>query len=950
MSKTKKITVNNEAKIFIKGARTHNLKNIDVEIPRNQLVVVTGVSGSGKSSLTIDTLYAEGQRRYVESLSSYVRQFMSRMDKPDVDYIKGLSPAIAIEQKTTTGTTRSTVGTLTEIYDYLRLLYAKAGKTYSPVSGKLVQKQEVSDVIDYIKTLDPATKIQILSPLKELNKNKLETLLQDGIQRLLINGEVVRLEDIPLTTKGELLPNKKSPSGDLGVYILIDRATAEQTEDNLYRLADSISLAFSESDGEGVIDVPGKTKKSFSNKFEMDGIVFEIPSPQFFNFNSPYGACSKCEGFGTILGIDHDLVIPNKNLSVYEDAIVPWRTEGMSVWKKQLIKGAPKCDFPIHKPVIDLTKEQYKTLWTGNECFEGINAFFKDVESQTYKIQYRVMLAKYRGRTACDQCHGTRLRPDTDYVKVGDKSIGDLLQMTIKNLYEHFQSLNPSPNGEGGSSKMNRVRLDKHDTQVASRILLEINNRLQFMVDVGLDYLSLNRFSNTLSGGESQRINLTRTLGSNLTGSLYILDEPSVGLHPHDTGKLINILRYLRDLGNTVIVVEHEEEAIRAADYLIDVGPHAGTLGGEIVFAGNSKDIIKNPKSLTTQYLTGKLQIEVPKQRRKPINFIEIKGAKQNNLKGIDVKIPLNALSVITGVSGSGKTTLIKQILYPYLKIQLEGFGGKPGLFKEITGYKNKIKKIEFVDQNPIGRSSRSNPVTYIKAYDAIRDLFSVQSLSKIRGYQAKHFSFNVEGGRCDACEGEGEQVVEMQFLADVHLVCEVCNGKRFKQEILEVTYNQKNIADVLDLTVDEAIEFFKDKKDVVGKLKPLQDVGLGYVHLGQSSSTLSGGEAQRVKLASFLTKGVAKEQVLFIFDEPTTGLHFHDINKLLKAFNALIEIGHTVVVVEHNIDVIKCADWIIDLGPKGGEEGGHLVFEGTPENLIKNKESITGVYLKEKL
>lgn len=924
MPKAKKITVNSDSKIFIKGARTHNLKNIDVEIPRNKLVVVTGVSGSGKSSLTIDTLYAEGQRRYVESLSSYVRQFMSRMDKPDVDYIKGLSPAIAIEQKTTTGTTRSTVGTLTEIYDYLRLLYAKTGKTYSPVSGKLVQKKDVADVIDYIKTLEENTKLQVLSPLKEINKNKLETLLQDGIQRLLIDNEIVRIEDINHDTV-----NKKKE-----MYVLIDRATAEQSEDNLYRLADSVNLAFSESDGICVIDVPGKTKKIFSNKFELDGIAFEIPSPQFFNFNSPYGACDKCEGFGTILGIDHDLVIPNKNLSIYEDAVVCWRGEVMSAWKKQLIKGAPKCDFPIHKPIADFTKEQYKTLWTGNQYFHGIHDFFKEVESQTYKIQYRVMLAKYRGRTACDQCNGSRLRPDTDYVKVGDKSIGDLLQMTIKNLYEHFEQL----------------KIDKHDMQIASRILLEINNRLQFMVDVGLDYLSLNRFSNTLSGGESQRINLTRTLGSNLTGSLYILDEPSVGLHPHDTGKLINILKYLRDLGNTVIVVEHEEEAIRSADYLIDVGPLAGTLGGEIVFAGNADDIIKNPDSLTTQYLTGKLNIDVPKIRRKPINFIEIKGAKQNNLKNIDVKIPLNALSVITGVSGSGKTTLIKQILYPYLKIQLEGFGGKAGVFKEITGYKNKIKKIEFVDQNPIGRSSRSNPVTYIKAYDAIRDLFSAQSLSKIRAYQSKHFSFNVEGGRCDNCEGEGEQIVEMQFLADVHLVCEVCNGKRFKQEILEVNYNGKNIADVLELTVDDAIDFFKEKKDVVNKLKPLQDVGLGYVHLGQSSSTLSGGEAQRVKLASFLTKGVAKEPVLFIFDEPTTGLHFHDINKLLKAFNALIEIGHTVLVVEHNIDVIKCADWIIDLGPKGGDEGGYLVFEGTPENLVKNKESVTAKYLKEKL
>lgn len=964
MSKSKKITVNNENKIFIKGARTHNLKNIDVEIPRNKLVVVTGVSGSGKSSLTIDTLYAEGQRRYVESLSSYARQFMNRMDKPDVDYIKGLSPAIAIEQKTTTGTTRSTVGSLTEIYDYLRLLYAKIGKTYSPISSKEVVKHDVADAIDYIKQFEENIKVQILSPLKEINKNKLETLLQDGIQRLLIDGEVVRIEDYNVDENVIPKNNKKLTTHDsqltTNAYILIDRATAEKTDDNLYRLADSISLAFSESNGECTIDIPNKAKKDFSNRFELDGMQFETPSPQFFNFNSPFGACDKCEGFGTILGIDHDLVIPNKNLSVYEDAIACWRTEGMSVWKKQLIKGATKCDFPIHKPIVDLTKEQYKTLWNGNEFFEGINAFFKDIESQTYKIQYRVMLSKYRGRTACDQCHGTRLRPDTEYVKIAGKSIGDLLQMTIKNLHAHFskfstveQSARHPEFNSGFKKKLKQVQenqLDKHDTKIASRILLEINNRLQFMVDVGLEYLSLNRFSNTLSGGESQRINLTRTLGSNLTGSLYILDEPSVGLHPHDTGRLINVLKYLRDLGNTVIVVEHEEEAIRAADYLIDVGPYAGTLGGEIVFAGNAADIIKNPNSLTTKYLTGKLEIEVPKQRRKPINFIEIKGAKQNNLKGIDVKIPLNALSVITGVSGSGKTTLIKQILYPYLKIQLEGFGGKAGVFKEITGYKNKIKKIEFVDQNPIGRSSRSNPVTYIKAYDAIRDLFASQSLSKIRGYQPKHFSFNVEGGRCDACEGEGEQLVEMQFLADVHLECEVCHGKRFKQEILEVTYNQKNIADVLDLTVDEAILFFKEKKDVANRLQPLQDVGLGYVHLGQSSSTLSGGEAQRVKLASFLGKGMAKESVLFIFDEPTTGLHFHDINKLLKAFNALIEIGHTVVVVEHNIDVIKCADWIIDLGPKGGEEGGNLVFEGTPENLIKNKESITAIYLKEKL
>lgn len=916
-----------EQEIWIKGARTHNLKNIDVRIPRNRLVLITGVSGSGKSSLTIDTLYAEGQRRYVESLSSYARQFLNRMDKPDVDFIKGLSPAIAIEQKTTTGTTRSTVGTLTEIFDYLRLLYAKIGKTYSPLSGHLVHKHEVSDVMQYIRSLPEDSKLQVLSPLKELTKNKLETLLQDGIQRLLIKDDVYRTEDISGEEIAALNKHKEK-------YILIDRATAEQSEENLYRLADSVGLAFSESDGYCAIDVPGKGRKLFSNRFELDGMQFETPSPQFFNFNSPYGACTQCQGFGTILGIDPDLVIPDKNLSIYEDAVVAWRGEKMSWWKKQLIKGAPACNFPIHKPIIELSKDHYKTLWDGNAHFLGIHAFFKDVESQTYKIQYRVMLAKYRGRTACDQCHGTRLRPDTEYVKIEGKSIGELLQMSIKELYEHFQNYKP----------------DKHDKEIASRILVEINNRLQFMMDVGLDYLALNRFSNTLSGGESQRINLTRSLGSNLTGSLYILDEPSVGLHPHDTGRLINVLKYLRDLGNTVVVVEHEEEAIRAADYLIDVGPEAGTHGGEIVFAGTSKDILKNPRSLTTKYLSGELEIEVPKVRRKPINFIEVKGARQNNLKNIDVKIPLNALTVVTGVSGSGKTTLIKQILYPYLKIQLEGFGGKPGVFREITGYKNKVKKIEFVDQNPIGRSSRSNPVTYIKAYDAIRDLLANQSLSKIRGYQSKHFSFNVEGGRCDACEGEGEQIVEMQFLADVHLQCEVCKGKRFKQEILEVTYNQKNVAEVLDLTVDEAMEFFKDKKEVVNRLKPLQEVGLGYVHLGQSSSTLSGGEAQRVKLASFLTKGAAKEPVLFIFDEPTTGLHFHDIHKLLKSFYALIEAGHSVLVVEHNIDVIKCADWIIDLGPKGGEEGGYLVFEGPPENLVKNKASLTAPYLKEKL
>ncbi|MEZ5053582.1 MAG: excinuclease ABC subunit UvrA [Chitinophagales bacterium] len=940
MSKAEKITRNGERAIFIKGARTHNLKNIDVEIPRNKLVVITGVSGSGKSSLTIDTLYAEGQRRYVESLSSYARQFLDRMDKPEVDYIKGLSPAIAIEQKTTTGTTRSTVGTLTEIYDFLRLLYAKVGKTYSPISGNRVQKNDITDVIDYIKTLDPTTKLQILAPIQQLTKSRFETLIQDGIVRLWINNEVVRIDEISF----EELEKYKE------IHLLIDRATAEQSEDNLYRLADSISFAFAEGDGFCTVDIPSKKQKIFSNKFELDGIAFETPSPQFFNFNSPYGACNKCEGFGTILGIDPDLVIPNKQLSVYEDAVVCWKGDVMKAWKTQLIKGAAKCQFPIHKPIAELSKEQYKELWNGNAFFQGIHAFFKDVESQTYKIQYRVMLSKYRGRTACDTCNGTRLRADTEYVKIADKSIGELLQMSIKDLYAHFNLFIAQIQPKQHKKSIDNPIISAHEIPIVSRVITEINNRLQFMVDVGLDYLTLNRFSNTLSGGESQRINLTRSLGSNLTGSLYILDEPSVGLHPNDTGKLIQILKYLRDLGNTVIVVEHEEEAIRAADYLIDIGPQAGTLGGEVVFAGNADAILKKPASLTTQYLNGTLKIEVPTIRRKPINFIEIKNAQQHNLKNINVRLPLNALTVITGVSGSGKTTLIKQILYPYLKNILEGFGEKPGRFGEIFGYKNKLKKIEFVDQNPIGRSSRSNPITYIKAYDAIRDTFASQPLSKIRGYQPKHFSFNVEGGRCDNCEGEGEKVVEMQFLADVHLQCDVCKGKRFKQEILEVTYKEKNIADVLALTVDEAIEFFKDKKEVATRLKPLQEVGLGYVHLGQSSSTLSGGEAQRVKLASFLSKGATKEPVLFIFDEPTTGLHFHDIQKLLKAFNALIEIGHSIIVIEHNLDVIKCADWIVDLGPTGGENGGHLLFEGTPENLVKHKESITGKYLKQKL
>ncbi len=908
--------------IIVKGARMHNLKNIDVEIPRNKLIVITGVSGSGKSSLTIDTIYAEGQRRYVESLSSYARQFLDRMDKPDVDYIKGLSPAIAIEQKTTTGTTRSTVGTLTEIYDYLKLLYAKIGKTYSPISGKEVIKHELSDVLDFIKTLDENQRIQILAPLQNFSQEILQQLKVERIQRLLIDEQIFNVDDDIKIERNAV------------VFALIDRATASQSEENLHRLADSIQFACSIGNGSCTIDVPNLLRQKFSNDFEADGMQFEIPSVSFFNFNSPYGACPTCEGFGTILGINHDLVIPDKTLSFYEDAIICWKTENGKAWKKQFIKGVSSIDFPIHKPIIELNENQYNTLWNGGNGFLGIQDYFKDIESQTYKIQYRVLLSKYRGRTNCTACNGTRLRQDTNYVKIDATSIGELLQMSIKNLKIFFDEL----------------KLNEKDSIIAKRILIEIANRLQFMSDVGLEYLTLNRFSNTLSGGEAQRINLTRSLGSNLTDSLYIVDEPRVGLHPYDSNRLINILKYLRDLGNTVIVVEHEEEIMRQADFIVDVGPFAGRFGGEIIFAGAYHQIIKDKKSITAQYLNHQLKIELPKSRRKAINFIEIKGIYHHNIKNVDIKFPLQAITAVTGVSGSGKTTLIKHIVYPALKNVVENLPSQSGFFKSISGFKNQITQIEFIDQNPIGRSSRSNPITYIKAYDAIRDLYAQQNLSKIRGYQPKHFSFNVDGGRCDACEGEGEQIIEMQFLADVHLKCESCQGTRFKAEILEVEYQQKNISDVLKLSVDEAMEFFKEKKDIITKIKPLQDVGLGYIQLGQSSSTLSGGEAQRVKLASFLGRGNSKGNVLFIFDEPTTGLHFHDIGKLLSAFNALIEKGHSIIVIEHNVDVIKCADWMIDLGPKGGDEGGKLLFQGVTDDILKSKESITAQFLNEKL
>ncbi len=916
--------------ILIKGARTHNLKNITVEIPRNKLVVVTGVSGSGKSTLAFDTLYAEGQRRYVESLSSYARQFLDRMEKPDVDYIKGLSPAIAIEQKVTTTTTRSTVGTLTEIYDYLRLLFARIGITYSPVSGQQVRKHEVADVVDFLCQKAEGKKYQILAPIhlpSSSIEETLQELVQRGINRILLDGQSKRLEQVieDIDQYNDLIASKDK-------WIIVDRSAVKKDEDSVNRMADSIHQAFELSEGYCRIDFPGESVHDFSTRFEMDGISFDQPSPQFFNFNSPYGACPTCEGFGTILGIDENLVIPDKTKSLYEGAVAPWKGESLGWWKEQFIKNADKINFPIHTAIMDLTEEQFRQLWFGNKASQGIRQFFNEVEAQTYKIQYRVLLSRYRGRTVCTECNGTRLRKETQYVKINNTSIGTLLNMTISDLHQW----------------MNDLKLSENDRQIASRILLEISNRLQFMMDVGLDYLSLNRFSNSLSGGETQRINLTRTLGSNLTGSLYILDEPSVGLHPQDTFRLINVLKHLRDLGNTVIVVEHEEDIIRNADHLIDIGPEAGRFGGEVVYSGPFD--AKGQKSLTTQYLNGELEIPLPDIRRKSSNFIKVIGARQNNLKNIDVQIPLQALTVVTGVSGSGKSTLIKQIVYPALKNKLEDFAQKPGLHKDFIIPSKGISKVEMVDQNPIGRSSRSNPVTYIKAYDAIRDLYATQALSKMRGYQPKHFSFNVDGGRCETCLGEGETVVEMQFLADIHLTCETCKGKRFKSEILEVHYKEKSISDVLDMSVEEAIDFFSEKKDLVQKLQPLADVGLGYVQLGQSSSTLSGGEAQRVKLASFLQKGSNRQPVFFLFDEPTTGLHFHDINKLLKAFNALVDAGHTVVVVEHNLDIIKCADYIIDLGPTGGKEGGHLLFQGTPEGLVQEEKSVTGKFLKEKL
>ena len=918
--------------ILIKGARMHNLKNVNVEIPRNKLIVVTGVSGSGKSSLTIDTLFAEGQRRYAESLSSYARQFMARMNKPEVDYIKGLCPAIAIEQKVITRTPRSTVGSMTEIYDYLRLLFARVGKTISPVSGREVKKDDVKDVVDAIGLLRSGDKVLILVPFKQHHNRdtaeELKILMQKGFSRLYINKEIIRIEDLQ---ENASLAEKQLDRERGAAYVLIDRQVVKNfDEDDLHRISDSVNTAFYEGEGEITLEVNSKDLLPFSNKFELDAIRFEEPVPNLFSFNNPYGACPACGGFSLVLGIDPDLVIPDKRLSVYENAIAPWRGEKLSAWKDALIRASRRADFPVHKPILDLSSAEYDVLWTGNEHFEGINAFFKEVEQNLYKVQYRVLLSRYRGRTSCPECKGYRLRKEALYVKVFDHHIGQLCEMPVKDLYQWFVDL----------------KLNEYEQVVGKRILIEIRNRLKTLLDVGLGYLTLNRLANSLSGGESQRIQLTRSLGSNLTNSLYILDEPSIGLHSRDTERLIGVLKELRDLGNTVIVVEHDEMMMREADHIIDMGPLASHLGGEVVAEGNYEEIISNAESLTGKYLSGTLTIDPPKILRKWTRSITINGARQNNLQDVDVEIPLNLLCVISGVSGSGKTTLVKQILFPALKKLKGEFAEKIGSFRGLTGDVDYISQVEMVDQNPIGKSSRSNPVTYIKAYDEIRDLFSKLPLSKIRGFLPKHFSFNVDGGRCDACKGEGEQVVEMQFLADVHLLCEVCSGKKFKEEVLEVNYKEKNIFDILEMSVDDAIQFFKDDKEVVKRIKPLSDVGLGYIKLGQSSDTLSGGEAQRVKLASFLGKGKGQGHLLFIFDEPTTGLHFNDIKKLLTSFNALIEQGHSVLVIEHNTDVIKSADWVIDLGPEAGDGGGSVVYAGEPLGLKKVKASYTGKYL----
>ncbi len=920
---------NPDKHIFIQEAEENNLKSVSLLIPRNKLVVITGVSGSGKSSLAYDTLYAEGQRRYIESLSSYARQFLGKIQKPKVKNIKGIAPAIAIKQKVNTSNPRSTVGTATEIYDYLKLLFARIGKTVSPVSGQIVQKHRVEDVLNFLQQQKEKSRWILSVSLKNLGGKDMKTVLrileQQGYNRLKINNELIKIS--------EELHKKKL---DQNIELVIDRIQIQNDKDYLNRLADSIQKAFFEGHGELILtDWETHAKHIFSTKFALDGMEFPEPDIHLFSFNTPYGACPKCNGFGSVLGIDPDKVIPNTGLSIYEGAIACWKGNSLSYYKDLLIKNAHKFDFPIHTPWYQLSKEQKELIWEGNQYFVGINDFFKEIESKSYKIQNRVLLARYRGKTICPVCKGKRLRPEAFYVQIGGKNIGELVDFSIEKLKDFFENL----------------ELSTTEQQIAKRILYEINSRLDFMLNVGLGYLTLNRASNTLSGGETQRINLATSLGSSLVGSIYVLDEPSIGLHPKDTEKLIKVLKNLRDLGNTVIVVEHDEDIMNAADEIIDMGPEAGIFGGEIIAQGNFKAILKSD-SLTAQYLNGTQKIELPKVRRKSKDFIEIKGAREHNLKNIDVKFPLYSLTVITGVSGSGKSTLTKEIIYPALHKKIHGYGPKAGDYNSIEGAINQIRNIEYIDQNPIGRSSRSNPVTYIKAYDDIRQLFAQQKLSKIRKFQPKHFSFNIEGGRCETCKGEGVITIEMQFMADVHLTCEVCNGKRFKEEILEVEYQGKNISDILEMSVDEAITFFNEhhQNKIVEKLKPLQDVGLGYVSLGQSSSTLSGGEAQRIKLASFLTKGNKQEKTLFIFDEPTTGLHFHDIKKLLKSFDALIENGHSILVIEHNLEIIKSADWIIDLGPEGGDKGGHLVFMGTPEELVADGKSLLTAFLKEKL
>ncbi len=963
------ITDNHDPKnfIFIKGARANNLKNIDLSIPKNQLVVVTGVSGSGKSSITMDTLYAEGQRRYVESLSSYARQFLGRMKKPDVDYIKGICPAIAIEQKVGTSNGRSTVGTLTEIYDYLRLLYGRIGRTYSPVSGNLVKRHYVNDVVMYIQSLPESTKVQLYAPLPAKYKDRtleqeLNMLLQKGYTRMHWEGQLYHIQD--LLESGEFdLKKVIAAYRDEGLRILIDRFAVKHDDDeNRKRIADSVQTALYESEGECVVEVDSPQASvqnpqlegthsqfhthRFNTRFELDGMEFLEPTPQLFNFNNSYGACPKCEGFSRIMGISPNRVIPDQSKSVFEKAVACWSGEKFGQWLNDFLHVAHKFNFPVHRAYQDLTKEEINTLWSGNEHFPGINAFFEELEKKLYKIQNRVMLARYRGRTVCPECQGGRLRKEATYVKVVGRAITELVEMPVDDLLNFFESIaSPEQQKQEG-------QLTRQEQKIANRLLLEINNRLRFMCNVGLKYLTLNRLSSTLSGGETQRINLTRTLGSNLTASMYLLDEPSVGLHPRDTGRLVQVLKNLRDLGNTVVVVEHEEDVIKNAGYLVDIGPAAGIHGGELVFAGPYEKIYDEANdSLTAKYMSGRMRIPVPEIRRKAVSYIELKGCRQHNLKDIEVKIPLNCLTVVCGVSGSGKTTLVKDILYPALKKSLDEPTSKaPGIHTELAFDPGRLSQVEMVNQSPIGKSSRSNPVTYVKAYDSIRNLMASQQLSRIRGYKPGYFSFNVDGGRCDTCNGEGEQIIEMQFLADVRLECEDCKGKRFKPEMLDVQYKGKNIYEILDLSVEEALEFFAEKKDVVKKIQPLFNVGLGYIKLGQASNTLSGGEAQRVKLASFLTKDSSSERILFIFDEPTTGLHFHDIRKLLDALNALVENGHTVLVVEHNMEVIKSADWLIDLGPDGGNEGGYLVFQGIPEDLVKVKDSWTGKFLREKL